>query len=443
VRDLFLVLATLGFLPLCFRYPAAGAICWAWFSLMSPHRLVYGFAYGQQFNLVIAAVTLAGWLISHERKRWTPDLVPKLLLIFLFWTTLNTWFAVFPDTSWPAWEQTIRSWAVVFLVFFIINTKVRVHALVWIVAISLGFYGLKGGLFTMVTGGQFAVFGPPTSLIADNNQLALAIVMCLPLLNYLRLHTKLRALQLGLGAAIFFETLTVLGSQSRGAAVALASVFGMFWLTARRKLVYACAGIALAAAALSFMSTGYFDRMQTIQSAESDNSFMGRVYAWHVAINIAEDAFPFGAGFYGGQRPEMFRRYDQEHTPLAAHSIYFQVLGDQGFVGLGIYLLILVLALRNCGVTIRQTRGSPDLLWAYDLTKMLRIGIIGYCVGGAALSMAYYDGFMLLIALPSVLREMTAPKRVPEGLLTEVSTEPLTPSAPELEPILNLKPKWL
>ena len=81
MRDLLLVLATLGFLPLCFRYPAAGAICWAWFSLMSPHRLVYGGAYGQ-FNLVIAAVTLAGWLISRERKRWTPDLVPKLLLIF-------------------------------------------------------------------------------------------------------------------------------------------------------------------------------------------------------------------------------------------------------------------------------------------------------------------------------------------------------------------------
>src|SRR3954451_11041320 len=159
MRDILLILATMGFLPLCFRYPAAGAIVWAWFSLMAPHRLVYGIAYGQQFNLVIAAVTLAGWLLSAERKRWTPDLIPKLLLLFVLWTTLNTALAPFPDTSWYFWEQTVRSWALVFLVFCVVTTKVRLHAFVWIMVISLGFYGLKGGLFTLATGGHFVVFG--------------------------------------------------------------------------------------------------------------------------------------------------------------------------------------------------------------------------------------------------------------------------------------------
>jgi putative inorganic carbon (hco3(-)) transporter len=416
VRDILLILATLGFLPLCLRYPAAGAICWAWFSLMAPHRLVYGFAYGQQFNLLIAAATLAGWLLSAERKRWTPDLVPKILLLFVLWTTLNTWFAPFQDASWFFWEQMVRSWALVFLIFSVAHTKVRVHAFVWVIVISLGFYGIKGGLFTIMTGGHFAVFGPPGSIIADNNQLALAIVMTLPLVNYLRMHTKMWAIRLGLGAAIVLEVVMALGSQSRGAAVALAAVFGIFWLTTRRKMLYAMAGILVIIAALSLMPAGYFDRLNTISTAESDNSFMGRVTAWYVAVKVAKDWFPFGAGFYAPQLPAIFHQYYPVDLARAAHSIYFQVLGEQGFIGLGIYLVLLALALRNAGIIVRQTRGSADLLWAYDLAKMMRVALIGYCVGGAALSMAYFDGLMILIALLSSLREITAPKLATEPL---------------------------
>ena len=96
----------------------------------------------------------------------------------------------------------------------------------------------------------------------------------------------------------------------------------------------------------------------------------------------------------------------------AAHSIYFQVLGEQGFIGLVLYLLILVLGLLNAGIVMRQTRGRPELLWAYDLANMLRVSLVGFCAGGALLSMAYFDGMFLLIALLSTLREMTAPERL-------------------------------
>jgi putative inorganic carbon (HCO3(-)) transporter len=409
VRDILLVLATLGFVPLCLRYPAAGAICWAWFSIMAPHRMIYSFAADQQFNLVIAAATLLGWLISSERKRWTPDLMPKLLLVFVLWMTFNSFFAPFPDWSWPYWDRTMRTWVLVFLAFVIINNKARIQGLIWILVISLGFYGVKGGVFAIATGGQFVILGPPGSIIADNNQLALAVVMSLPLVEYLRMHTRSRLLQLGLAAAIGLEIVMVIGSRSRGALIALAVLFLVFWLRTRRKLLYAIVGVAIGGVALSLMGDVFWTRVDTLTDVASDASFQGRVTAWQVATYVAVDRFPFGAGFYAPQLQSIFNHYFPGEITHAAHSIYFQVLGEHGFIGLALYLLILVLALRNASIILRQTRGTPELLWAYDLAKMVQLGLIGFYVGGAALSMAYFDGFMILIAVLSPLRELTAP----------------------------------
>src|SRR5947208_15416081 len=148
MRDIILIFAIIGFVPLCFRYPAAGMLCWVWLSLMNPQRQVYGLAFGQQFNLISAVATLLGWLLSSERKKWTPGFMPKLMAAFVLWTTLNSFFSLVPEQSWPVWNQTVRAWAVVFLAFFIANTSARIHGLIWTIVISLGYYGVKGGLFT-------------------------------------------------------------------------------------------------------------------------------------------------------------------------------------------------------------------------------------------------------------------------------------------------------
>jgi len=236
--------------------------------------------------------------------------------------------------------------------------------------------------------------------------------MALPLVNYLRLHTKMRLLQLGLAAAMFLEVVMVLGSHSRGGAIALGVVLFIFWLSTRNKVLYGVAAIALVGVALSLMPDSYWARLNTISNPGSDMSFMGRVNAWTVALEVASDRFPLGAGFAAPQLTQIFNQYLPGEIARAAHSIYFQVLGEHGFIGLALYLLILVLALRNTGVIMRQTRGRPELLWAYDLANMTRVALIGFYTGGAALSMAYFDGFLLLVALLSALRELTMPERL-------------------------------
>lgn len=406
MRDIVLVLAFVAAVPLTFRAPFAGVLVWAWIALMSPHRIVYGFASGQPFNMVIAVVTILAWLISKERKQFPSDGVPWLMVIFAAWMTFNSFFAPNPDQSWPLWDLTIKSFVFALMVAATLTGKARIHAMIWVIVLSIGFYGVKGGAFTLLTGGHYRVYGPESTIIADNNQLAVAVTMILPLVIYLFQQTEVRWLRLALAGSVVLQIINVLGSYSRGGFVALFSMLFFFWLRSQRKAVYLILGLAVVLPALWMMPDTFWDRMATIQDASEDASFQGRTTSWLVCLYYALDHFPLGAGFAGTQVPSVFNVYFPD-LARAAHSIYFQVLGEHGFVGLALYLAMLALAWSNCAAVIRQTRNSQELAWACELARMLQVGLVAFCVGGAGLSMAYYEGFLLLLIIPSALRQVT------------------------------------
>ena len=120
------------------------------------------------------------------------------MALFLAWTTLNTYFAFSPDWSWSYWDRTWKIFALGFLVAALATNRVRITALVWAMVLALFYYGVKGGIFTLMTGGSYRVFGPAHTIIRDNNQLALALLMSLPLANYLRVQTANKFISVGL-----------------------------------------------------------------------------------------------------------------------------------------------------------------------------------------------------------------------------------------------------
>ncbi len=223
MRDIVLSLGMLFYVPMSYISPAAGLLAWEWVSLMSPQRLVYGFSRGLQLAGVVAAATLLGWLMSRERKRFPSDPLPWLLLLFFLWTTFNLLFVPFPDRAWHYWDRYMRTFVEVFVAFTLLNNRVRIHAMVWVLAISVGFFSIKGGVFTIVTGGHNHVLGAPGTPLRDNNQLALTEVMILPLLYYLSRHSAVRFIRIGLLAAMALQSLAILGSYSRGGMVAYTS----------------------------------------------------------------------------------------------------------------------------------------------------------------------------------------------------------------------------
>ena len=399
MRDIALVSAIFVALTITLFNPFAGVILWTWFTVQNPHEEAYSFSRGLPLNLIIAIVTILAWLSSRERKLPPGQFLVWAMVVFVGWTTFNSFFAVDPNWSWQFWDRTWKTFALGLLIATLATNPVRIHAIIWTIVLSLFYFGVKGGIFTINSGGHYEVLGPDNTMIADNNQLAVALLMTVPLANYLRRQSANVSVRWALAAGMLLTLVSVIGSYSRGAFLGLGALGAVGLLRSRRRIVYLVTAGVFGYAILHFMPQSFWDRMDTIQTAGDDPSFQGREVAWQVAYDYARDHFPFGAGFYGPQLDAVFHYYFPKAESHAAHSIFFQVLGEHGFIGLAIYVAILVGALLKCSRIIGLCRDRPDLEWARDLATMLQMSLFVFCVAGAALSLAYYDVFVICVSL--------------------------------------------
>jgi putative inorganic carbon (HCO3(-)) transporter len=421
VRNLFLLLAISAGLCLALLYPYAGVLLWTWIALQVPHEEAYGFVQSAPINLIVALVTIIAWIFSRERKRLPVDSISATIFAFLVWTTVCGFFAFDPSWSWPYWERTWKVFALGLLIAALTTNRVRVQALLWVIVLSLFYYGVKGGVFTIVTGGHFRVQGPQNSIIGDNNQLSVGLLMVLPIAFYLRHQSESKLVKQALLLGIVLSIIAILGSYSRGALIGLATLSFVSLFSLRHRIRYLIAGSLFTVFTFVFMPDSFFRRMHTIFAPGQDLSVHGRLVAWQVAWMYARDHFPFGAGFYGPQLPMLFHSYFPAETPRAAHSIYFQVLGEQGFVGFVLYLGLLLAAFVRCSKIISATRRAPQKEWIKDLVRSIQASLIVFCVSAAALSMAYYDLFVICVALLLPLRNLA--RQSNESVLKSISGE--------------------
>ena len=408
MRDLVLLACFLFCLGLTLRYPFAGILTWAWLSFMNPHQSIYSFGQSIPFNLIIGIVTVTMLLVKRELMKLPSNIVTVMACFLLVWTSITTMTAFDVDWSSIYWGIAVKTFIFFFLIMSTATTRTRIHALIWVIVASLGYYGVKGGIFCILHGGSYKVWGPPNTIIYDNNQLALALVLVLPLMNYLRLQSRNRLIRIGLCGAMALQLLAVIGSYSRGSILALAVMLGLLWWSSRNKIAFAILGTAAIGVALSLMPDSFWERMHSVNDAVAGNdvSFQGRVDAWYVAFAYAVDHFPSGAGFYGPQLPGIFNYYLPDHEAHAAHSIYFQVLGEHGFPALLAYLVMLAAGLFNFNAVAREARAWPGWGWMVDIARMSSVGLLSFYLGAAALSMAYYDVMFTLLALSAVTRKL-------------------------------------
>src|SRR5574337_60621 len=248
MRDIALALFVFGMLPYILMRPYVGLLVWSWLGYMNPHKLCYGFAISFPWVQLVAIVTLASWLFSKEGKKLPWSAISVLLVMLLFWTGLTTLTAVVPDAAWSKWREFGKVLVMVFVTLILVNNRERIHWLVWMIVVSLGFYGVKGGLFTVTHGGANNVLGPPNSFIADNNALALALCMMLPFMRYLQLHSSWKSVRIALGVGMLLTCVAVLGTYSRGGLIGLAVIGAALLVKSRRRLtvvlIFAVVGFA-------------------------------------------------------------------------------------------------------------------------------------------------------------------------------------------------------
>lgn len=390
MRDILITVVTFSFLLMVFKHPHYGIYLWSWLSYMNPHKLAWGFATNISFALMTAVVTMTAYLISKEPKRlpWTPETI--LLVIYLGWVTFTTFFALYPESAWIEWQRVLKIQTMTLLTAMLITDRKRLEGLVWVIAISFAFYGVKGGIFTIAKGGINHVQGPTDTFIDGNNEIGLALIMTLPLIRYLHLQAQNKKIQLGLATALLLTGLGTIGTQSRGAMLAAVAMGSMLWLKSRNKTSTAIFIIMAVGLVAVIMPQAYWDRINTIKSYKQDASAMGRINAWHTAFNIAKDRIT-GGGLQAFKAPTFDRYAPDPNNVHDVHSIYFEAMGEQGFIGLGMFLLIGLLAWRTGSKVIRECHRDPNRKWAADLAAMLQVSLLGYATGGAFLGLSYFD----------------------------------------------------
>lgn len=390
MRDILLALIVAGGSLYAVRYPWFGAVLWTWVSVMNPHMMAYGFMRSAPIALTVFVFTVIGLVFSKEKRNPYIDSSVVWLTIFVAWISITFPFSLHVEDSKDMFIKVLKIDLMILVSIAVLIEKKHIQWFIAAMAFSLGFYGVKGGIFTIVGGGAERVWGPG-GFIGGNNEIALALITIIPLMYYLYTiavgRPWVRRLLL---VSILLTAVASIGSQSRGALLGISAMGAFLWYRGDKKIITAIVLFVFAVGLASFMPESWWDRMGTIKTYESDGSAMGRINAWIMCWNLAL-ARPLGSGFwiYGY---DTFALYAPSPEDIAAaHSIYFQILGEHGFVGFAIWIMIWVYVWLGAAYLRKEGRKSPDTEWCVVLGSMCQVSMIGFAVGGAFLSLAYFD----------------------------------------------------
>jgi len=436
MRDYALLLFVLGLVPLILYRAWIGALAWTWIGLMNPHLYTWTLS-DFPFAQVIGIAFLAGWLLARDRKLipLTPGIV---FLCFLYvFVTLKSPFSWNLDVAWDKWKTYTKIVIAALMIGTLIYSPRRVRWLLWVVLVSIGVaYGVKGGVFSIASGGQLPVQGPEPSFIGGNTALGVALLMVAPLFVAFWRDTSNRWLKLGAVAGLGLTLLAVLFTYSRGAWLGLIAVSFLLFLQSKRKVLVLALLVPLASVGVALIPDRVFQRADTIAEYTEDLSAMQRIQGWGVAVNVALK-HPLGSGFELDATPvDVWMTYANFQHPAfnranAAHSIYFQMIGDHGFGGLALYLMVVAGTFWTLARVRLAARRDAQREWLGHYATALMIGLVGYCVSGAFVSLAYFDLFYTFVILAGILAREAEASVIPQDTdaVTHRSFEPRSEAA--------------
>jgi len=408
MRDIaFIVFVVALVVPLIAFRPWMGILAWNVVGLVNPHTYTW---LGETFPIavIVGGATLLGVLYTKERRSipMTPAIIA--LGLFTMWCTVTTIDAWAGEFAWEQWRKVMKIVLMTFVTMILIFGENRIRALFATIAWSLAFFGIKGGIFTMLTGGQHRVQGAG-GFLGTNTDLGLALCMALPMIWALAMEQKRTWARLALYATFWLTVLSTVFTYSRGALLGLAAVFAMLFFQLKHKVLAVALVIPAFVVALAFVPAQLTQRAETIGTYEQDSSSMERIQAWGVCWNIAV-ANPMGVGFnletVDSLRWMSYANFSGhwDNITRAAHSIYLQVLSEQGFPGLLLFLTVMGATFVTLNRLAREGKRDPKRQWISSYARALRAGLIGYAVAGAFLSLAYFDLFYTFVALAAVLQ---------------------------------------
>lgn len=418
-RDIIVLTLLVGSLPFCFIRPAYGTVVWTVMSFLNPQTFTYGLAREWSLSVILAVPTLLGWLFfSLKLKRLLCREVILMAILWLWFTVtlLNAdQYPLFADKAASAWYR----WGIVSKVMLMavvavgtIDTWARLRWVALAIAGSFGFLVVKALPGMLIYGGDFHIYGPPGSMIGDNNDFGLALNMALPFFFFLAKTESSRYVK-AIMAVLFAITIpTIFFTYSRGALLGLIAVLAvMLVLTKERRILIPMTILAIVFAAL-FTPPAWRGRMTGTTPESLDASALSRLNAWSYSWALAKD-YPLMGGGFEAFTPSLFTRYAPDPRDVhGPHSIYLGVLAEHGFTGLFLYLGVVAMCFSTLRSITKKAQFHGDVHGA-AYASMFRLSLVGFLVSGTFLGRAYFDFYFTILACTGVLR-MLGPMELPD-----------------------------
>lgn len=399
MRDILLFGIIFSFLPVCFIRPWVGILVFAWLSYMNPHRLTWTSAYDFPFAKIVAIVTILGLLFNKDRMPLPKTREVIIMVLLGIYFTATNYFAFNPDAAWFQWEKVIKILIMTLVTMILINNPKKLKYLVMVIVFSIGFFGIKGTIFSLATGGQFIIYGPMDSFMYDNNDMALALNMILPMLFFLSRNEENHQMKIIFKFSFVMCFIAVIFTYSRGGFLTLAVVSALLFLKSKYKAVAILVVLLGVTVATSYIPQQWFERIETIKTYEEDRSAMGRINAWWTAYNMAKDK-PLTGGGFEAFNWKAFDRYAPDPGNIHdVHSIYFEILGEHGFVAFGLFTALILFTLSTAKKLKSLSAQNENLRWVTVYSDMFIVSLLAFMIGGLFLGRAYFDLFYHIVAM--------------------------------------------
>jgi len=419
-RLIIAVLLTFSGIIGSFVNPFYGLLIYIWFAYIRAQEWAWGTGWfiAMRPSLLLALSVLIGSIMNGE-KIFRKNKINFLLIVFWVTGLISYIYAVNTTVAYHWLDYLTKLLILGFCMSGLINTKDRLFKAVLMIVLSIGFYSGKCGLFGIMHPGA-KIYGAPGGIYIDNNTFALIFVMGLPMIFFVHdliVNPKHKLFKRFLRVLFFLSILGVIFTYSRGGFLGLAAVIVSINLRSKRKfstiLMILIAGIIML---VFIVPDEYKERISTINDSENerDDSSSSRIHFWKVAIKMTND-HPFtGVGL--GCYKSAYNLYDFSDGAYgvnrAVHSSFFQIMTNLGYVGLAIFLFLIYKSLRICAKLRKKVKHRKDLKWVVSFANMFEISIIGYCVSGAFVSLAYcdliYHLFILVASLDDIAKRYIA-----------------------------------
>ncbi len=455
MRDIAVLLFLIACIGATLRRAWLGVLALAVFSYLSPHTYCWGFMRSvPAYKILFFAVCLS-FLNDRNRQEIPKDWrIPAFFFLWAYFL-FTTFFARVPEYAWPKFWEVSKVYAPFIFTLTLINTRKKLFYLVCTIAASFGLVAVKGGVWSLLNGFHFRVYGPPYTAYYDNNDFAVATNVALPLLILWIRETKVVWLRRALIAAVPLCICSSLASWSRGGLLSLSAVLAfLIWNSKRKWLAVPLLALGIYLV-IPLLPQEWFGRMNTIE-AHKDLSSQQRLAVWHDGIQWTTKHPILGCGFKGwwyvtsAANDSYYVRHlaelGVEVRRIDWHSSYVEIFAEHGVIAGTIWLSLLAGTMVSLTRLARLSRRHANLEWVKNYALMLRAALIAYAAGTLFLGLPYWDLFYHLVFVSVLVKKFALQEAItagvaaatPTDLGTTTTTQDLSPAPAAWRPPIHL-----